>query len=99
MAPEVIRQTGHGSKADIWSVGCTIIQMRTASPPWNDITNAQSLMFHVGSAKNIPTFPKDISDECTALLACCFQLDPENRPSCKELLRHEFVVNTCGQSA
>lgn len=27
MSPEVIRETGHGSKADIWSTGCTIFEM------------------------------------------------------------------------
>ena len=34
MAPEVITQTGHGRKADVWSVGCTVLQMCTGLPPW-----------------------------------------------------------------
>ena len=34
MAPEVIMQTGHGRKADVWSVGCTVLQMVTGRPPW-----------------------------------------------------------------
>lgn len=27
MSPEVIRETGHGSKADVWSLGATVFEM------------------------------------------------------------------------
>lgn len=37
MAPEVIKNEGISEKSDVWSVGCTVIEMLTGKIPWADI--------------------------------------------------------------
>ena len=59
MAPEVVRggqvdetgaNIGYGRKCDVWSIGCVVIQMLTAKPPWSgtyDKKNKFQLIFMV----------------------------------------------------
>lgn len=43
MAPEVVKQTSYTSKADIWSVGCLVVEMLTGTHPWADLTQMQAI--------------------------------------------------------
>ena len=42
MAPEVIELKGASTKSDIWSLGCTVVELLTGKPPYADVGNAMS---------------------------------------------------------
>ena len=101
MAPEVITQTGHGRKADVWSVGCTVLQMCTGLPPWKTMKfgSISALMYHVANTNDPPPMPEDISDAMRSFLYLCFQRQPTQRPSVDELIQHSFVSSVAADFA
>ena len=47
MAPEVISGSGHDTRADIWSVGVTLIELCEGEPPNSQLTNPLAAMLRI----------------------------------------------------
>ncbi|KAF2078532.1 hypothetical protein CYY_000157 [Polysphondylium violaceum] len=93
MAPEVIKQTGHGRSSDIWSLGCVLVEMATALPPWSHITELAAVIYHIANTNSTPKVPDHLSSEAHDFLSLCFKRDPKERPDATQLLKHPFVAN------
>lgn len=98
MAPElmqaVMQRDSNSDLAlavDIWSLGCTIIEMLTGKPPWSDFEGAAA-MFKV--MRDTPPIPETLSSEGKDFLRCCFQRNPAERSSAAMLLEHRFLKNS-----
>jgi mitogen-activated protein kinase kinase kinase len=90
MAPEVVRQTAHTKKADIWSLGCLVVEMFIGVHPFPDCTQLQAI-FAIGSNKARPPAPDHVSQEAVDFLDMTFHLEYEKRPSADELLKCAFL--------
>ncbi|GJP80246.1 hypothetical protein CLOP_g10478, partial [Closterium sp. NIES-67] len=99
MAPEVIKQTGHGRPADIWSVACTVIEMATGKPPWSEFLSQVSALFHIAQSKGPPLIPEHLSPEAKDFLLLCFHRDPNKRPSAAELLKLSAAAEAAAVTA
>lgn len=94
MAPEVVRQTAYTRKADIWSLGCLVVEMFTGSHPHPNCTQLQAI-FKIGGNHGgaSPTMPETAGEDARTFLAKTFLIDHEKRPSADELLASPFITN------
>jgi len=96
MAPEVLKQSSLTRFCDIWSVGCTVIEMATGKPPWDSLikpsSNSISTLYQIAQTKTHPPIPKTFSPEAVDFLKQCFRLDPHERPNVLKLLQHRFIA-------
>ncbi|RCV33713.1 hypothetical protein SEVIR_7G111900v4 [Setaria viridis] len=91
MAPEVIMNSkGYSLAVDIWSLGCTIIEMATARPPWHQYEGVAAI-FKIANSKDIPEIPDSFSEEGKNFLQLCLKRNPASRASAAQLMDHPFV--------
>uniref|UniRef100_A0A7N0SVN8 mitogen-activated protein kinase kinase kinase n=1 Tax=Kalanchoe fedtschenkoi TaxID=63787 RepID=A0A7N0SVN8_KALFE len=93
MAPEVIKNSnGCNLAVDIWSLGCTVLEMATTKPPWSQYEGVAA-MFKIGNSKELPAIPNHLSEDGKDFVKQCLQRNPLHRPSAAQLLEHPFVKN------
>ncbi|CAJ1016931.1 FHA domain/Protein kinase domain/Protein tyrosine kinase, putative [Leishmania lindenbergi] len=80
---------GPTKAGDIWSVGCTMIEMMSGEAPWfeYDFESEEQIVNLLTYTAEPPETPE--CPECPDLVAiaqACLQMDPSRRPTCEELL-------------
>ena len=94
MAPEVIMTEDsddvYTTKADIWSIGITAIEIAEKNPPLSDIHPMRALKMIPSSDLGLAK-PKNFSKPFVDFVNSCLIKDPNQRPSAAVLLNHAFL--------
>ncbi|KAH7372502.1 hypothetical protein KP509_17G007400 [Ceratopteris richardii] len=103
MAPEVLQGLRQGAPSDIWSLGCTLIEMLEGRPPWNTLqshpscTDLVSVLLRIACAsETLPPYGDSISSQAKDFLSKCLRRDPAERWTAEQLLQHPFVMTKEG---
>ncbi|EPZ34924.1 Protein kinase, catalytic domain-containing protein [Rozella allomycis CSF55] len=59
MAPEIIIGDEVTTKVDIWSFGCTVLEMATGKRPWSNLENEWAIMYNLGISNQRPSIPEN----------------------------------------
>ena len=95
IAPEMLRSRGPGGYSfniDVWSLGMTVIEMLTASMPFEEFTNPFAVMFQIAKLEEPPVIPEYFSEDTKSFLHTCLDPNPDTRPQAKSIMNHPFVT-------
>ena len=94
MAPEVCLEQGSALASDIWSLGCTVLQMATARTPWSERQFEHSIaaFYHIATCDSPPKIPRRVPGPVRQFVLQCLALRPAARPTCAQLMRHAMFT-------
>ncbi|KAL4327824.1 hypothetical protein HN51_035087 [Arachis hypogaea] len=91
MAPEAVRGEDQGCASDIWSLGCTIIEMAKGEAAWPNLLDPFCVLYHIAYSGEVPEIPWFLSEEGKDFLGKCLRWNPEERCTATQLLNHPFL--------
>jgi serine/threonine kinase 3 len=88
---EVIQETSYDGRADIWSLGITIIEMCEGQPPHYNVHPMRAIfmipMKPPPTLKNASQWPPHMEDFVTK----CLKKNPDERATSAELIEHAWI--------
>jgi len=94
MAPEIVlRKNGYNEKVDIWSLGITVIELRTGKVPHADEEPMKAL-YQLCKRPPPSLVGSEYSQYIKEFVTACLKKMPENRPSAHDLLKMRFIART-----
>lgn len=93
MAPEVVTNKGIRRKADIWSLGCLMIELAVGGNPWGSQLSSNNFqaIFKIADPTTSPVIPDDLSEDCKDFIKQCLIREYEKRPTAAELINHTWL--------
>ncbi|OSX80399.1 hypothetical protein BU14_0052s0015 [Porphyra umbilicalis] len=90
IAPEMVENRRPlTTSLDIWSLGCSVLELMTGRRPYHELSAMQTLFRMVQDRH--PPIPPELSPAARDFLACCWVWDPRQRPSAAALKAHPFL--------
>ncbi|CAF1761156.1 mitogen-activated protein kinase kinase kinase 18-like [Brassica napus] len=91
MSPEVARGEEQSFPADVWALGCMVIEMATGLSPWPELNDVVGAIYKIGFTGESPEIPECLSEKGKDFLRNCLRRDPKQRWAVEELLQHPFL--------
>ncbi|KAI3702984.1 hypothetical protein L6452_28738 [Arctium lappa] len=92
VAPEVLRRQGYGKQVDIWSAGVILYMLLTGVPPFYGEKEREIFDAILNADLDMENRPwPSISKNAKELVKKMLSVDPMNRPSAADVLKHEWL--------
>lgn len=101
MAPEVVeQQTGYDTKADVWSLGITALEIVEGKPPHYNLPAVKALVMVLNCPAPSLNKYESWSDEFRSFVQDCLHKDPKQRISSRDIIeKHaKFFDKSQGRS-
>ncbi|KAF6991503.1 hypothetical protein CFC21_008580 [Triticum aestivum] len=94
MAPEVARGEEQSPAADVWALGCMVVEMATGRTPWSGMDgDALAALHRIGYTEAMPEVPEWLSADAKDFLARCLVRQASDRCTAAQLLEHPFLAS------
>ena len=89
-SPEMLLKKGYDTRVDIWAIGILIFELMVGRPPFK--SDAQHSMEDNIVHLRI-NWPNTMNLLAKNLISKLLKLEPDQRPTLKEILEHQFILN------